>query len=215
MRFLTASSVAALVLLSHTFMAEASNQLPLIEPGHGTQPAPPGYRWYIIRDWEHVYTGKASGVARGASVHAAFDPDQLVFEQNVGDTLRQRSPRVPGEVSHVLLPVSFELPSELGALRADPVPSALAVKQSVDASQIAFVKEPLPPDAPEGYTAYTFVWPRLVFTGTATGIGGEGPAFHFFGSGLQMRHAARPGEPSHILLPSDAKLPATIRRRAQ
>jgi hypothetical protein len=214
-KFSIAILVVAFGALSRTVMADASTQPALIEPSRNAPPAPRGYRWYIVRDWQHVYTGKASGVARGASVGEMFDTDELVFQQEVGDTLRQRNPRTPGEVSHILLPASFELPSDVQALRATPVPAALSANAATAFPPITLQKEDVPGGAPPGFTAYTFVLPGLVYTGTADGVRGDGTAFHLHGSGLRSRRAKRPGEASHILLPNGVSIPEALKRRSQ
>jgi hypothetical protein len=176
-------------------------QLPLIEPDR-TVAAPQGYRWYVVRDWKHVYSGKASGVARGASLSPMFQPDELVFRQEVGDTLHRRMPRVAGELSHVLLPETFVLPPDLAGLKAKPLPATLFARASTVRSSIA-----LRPDAearaPAGFTAYTFVHPTLVLSGIATSISASNATFHLAGSQLSTRRALQLGEASHILVPND------------
>lgn len=206
-------ALAVITSLATTYMANASSQLPLIEPGQGPKPAPPGYRWYIVRNWKHVYTGKASMVQRGANVGPTFDPDELIFGEKAGDAIRQRDPRVPGEVSHILLPASYELPADVAALRAPPPPSSLPEKEKFDFSQVTFIEEPTPPGTPKGFTAYRFVLPRLVYTGTVDTLRGSRSAFVISGSGLRIRRAKYPGEASHVLVPSNIVLPDVLRRR--
>lgn len=217
MNVLTKVSVGIVAVMSTllwcTSVGEARERLPLVELDKQPKPAPAGYQWYIVRDWQHVYAGKALGVARGETTHPTFAADELIFKQSANATLHRRRPRSPGEISHILLPVSFQLPPDVAALTVGPPPVEIPPKQAVDPSSMVFREEPLPPGTPAGYKAYTFVHPGLVYAGTATSLQGDASSFVLSGPDLTVRRAQRPGEASHVLLPAHIVLPAATLRR--
>jgi hypothetical protein len=163
----------------------------------------PGYRWYRIRDRRHVFSGTAAGVRAGEP--PLFLHDDLIFDCEDGEGIDQRLPTYPGEESHVLLRSSFALPTDLAAINAREVPSAVTPFPAV-----VFEEETLPVGVPGGYRAFT-VTLNAVYTGVLETIVESNGTLLLAGPDLNLR-PSRDAEVSRVLVPPGVEIPAAFRR---
>ncbi|MDB5071709.1 MAG: hypothetical protein JWM87_2820 [Candidatus Eremiobacteraeota bacterium] len=167
---------------------------------------PPGYKAYIVRDWERYIVARAEAVTiRDGS------RNELFFEYGDGGILTARKPEHPGELSHLFLPIGYDLPDAIAKLRAQPIPDVIASWPARPRVPIRFREEPLPPGAPLGSRAYRGEFDSFVFRGVVTGITGHADGGFVFdlGSDVIIRKPV-PGSPdnvSHIIVPNGHTLP--------
>jgi len=177
----------------------------LIELDQSGRLSVPGYRWFVIRDRSHVFSGRASGVRSGEP--PLFVHDDLIFDCGAGENITQRLPNYAGEESHVLLRASFALPPQLAALNARRLASAVPAFPA-----IAFEEEPLPDGAPSGYRSFAVTLPNAVYRGLLESIVERDGILLIAGPDLSWRQSET-GEVSHVLVPPGVEIPAAFRRR--
>jgi hypothetical protein len=167
---------------------------------------PPGYNAYIVRDWDHYIVARAEAVTIRDGSH-----DELFFEYGDGGILTARKPQYPGELSHLFLPIGYDLPDAVAILRAQPIPDVLVSQPPRLRVPIRFREEPLPPGAPPGSRAYRGEFDSFVFRGVVTGITGHANGGFVFDLGSDVRISKPvPGSPdniSHIIVPGGHALP--------
>jgi hypothetical protein len=182
---------------------------PLLEARPDFAGAPPGYTWYILRGQTEVVEGRASGISVGADKPGNAFPDLLYWILDSDeDHVVARPPRYPGEPSHVLLSKSFRPSAHLAQLKAGEAHIRLPDPKLVQPPR--FRRDAARTDVPDGFVAYTIVFPGVVCDGIFDHVRGDQGSFGFGGSGLTKRPSSYDGEPSHILIPSEIEIPKNL-----